>query len=74
MKALLVVQLKKKGRMHGWNHVAGQIGILADMVDKLTAQYYIFLTRDQQYRLSDGGGARGHGREENYCRVVAAWD
>jgi len=58
MRALLVVRLGEKGSTHDWSHVAGQIGMFAftgmsaEMVDELTAKYYIFLTRDGRISLA----------------------
>lgn len=58
MRVKLVEVLKKVGSTHDWSHVEEQIGMFAytgmnsDMVDKLTSEYAIFLTRDGRISLA----------------------
>jgi len=58
MRKLLVEKLKEAGSTHDWSHVTSQIGMFAytgmssDMCDKLTSEFYIFLTRDGRISLA----------------------
>eukprot|EP00568_Trieres_chinensis_P011127 CAMPEP_0183295306 /NCGR_PEP_ID=MMETSP0160_2-20130417/3313_1 /TAXON_ID=2839 ORGANISM="Odontella Sinensis, Strain Grunow 1884" /NCGR_SAMPLE_ID=MMETSP0160_2 /ASSEMBLY_ACC=CAM_ASM_000250 /LENGTH=467 /DNA_ID=CAMNT_0025456769 /DNA_START=62 /DNA_END=1463 /DNA_ORIENTATION=+ len=58
MRSLLVQKLAEAGSKHDWSHVSEQIGMFAftgmdaDMCDRLTNEYYIFLTRDGRISLA----------------------
>jgi len=58
MRSRLVDSLKEVGSTHDWSHVSDQIGMFAftgmsaDMVDELTSNYAIFLTRDGRVSLA----------------------
>jgi len=65
----LVEKLKEAGSTHDWSHVENQIGMFAytgltsDMCDKLTSEFFIFLTRDGRVSLA--------GLNENNIEYVA---
>lgn len=69
MRKLLVAKLKEAGSTHDWSHVTSQIGMFAytgmnsDMCDRLTEEFYIFLTRDGRISLA--------GLNENNVEYVA---
>lgn len=69
MRKLLVEKLKEAGSTHDWSHVTSQIGMFAytgmssDMCDRLTEEFYIFLTRDGRISLA--------GLNENNVEYVA---
>lgn len=58
MRTLLVDKLKEKGSTHDWCHVTDQIGMFAytgmskDMCDRLTEEFYIFLTKDGRISMA----------------------
>jgi len=58
MRKVLVEKLKEAGSTHDWSHVTNQIGMFAftglnsDMCDKLTNEFFIFLTRDGRISLA----------------------
>lgn len=58
MRTLLVEKLKEAGSKHDWSHVTEQIGMFAftgmskEMVQKLTAEYSIFMTLDGRISLA----------------------
>lgn len=58
MRKLLVEKLKEAGSTHDWSHITSQIGMFAytgmssDMCDRLTEEFYIFLTRDGRISLA----------------------
>jgi aspartate aminotransferase len=58
MRQKLVTTLKDVGSVHDWSHVSDQIGMFAftgmssDMVDRMTAEYEIYLTRDGRISLA----------------------
>jgi aspartate aminotransferase len=58
MRTLLVEQLKEAGSTHNWSHITSQIGMFAytgmssDMCDRLTSEFFIFLTRDGRISLA----------------------
>jgi len=69
MRQLLVDELKKAGSTHDWSHITSQIGMFAftgmssAMCDVLTAEHFIFLTRDGRISLA--------GLNENNVEYVA---
>jgi len=58
MRTLLVQTLKDKGSTHDWTHITDQIGMFAftgmdeDMCNRLTDDFYIFLTKDGRISLA----------------------
>jgi len=58
MRKLLVQKLKEAGSTHNWSHITSQIGMFAytgmssDMCDRLTSEFFIFLTRDGRISLA----------------------
>ena len=58
MRQRLVEELHRAGSTHDWSHVTGQIGMFAftgmsaAMVDQLTDEYAIYLTRDGRISLA----------------------
>ena len=58
MRQLLVEKLKEAGSTHDWSHITSQIGMFAytgmssEMCDRLTEEFYIFLTRDGRISLA----------------------
>lgn len=58
MRKLLVEKLKEAGSTHDWSHITSQIGMFAytgmssEMVDRITADFYIFMTRDGRISLA----------------------
>lgn len=58
MRTLLASKLKDAGSTHDWSHITSQIGMFAytgmssEMVDRLTAEFFIFLTRDGRISLA----------------------
>lgn len=58
MRDVLVEKLKEAGSIHDWSHVTSQIGMFAytgmsaDMCDRLTSEFFIFLTRDGRVSLA----------------------
>ena len=69
MRLRLVEELYQAGSTHDWSHVASQIGMFAftgmsaEMVDQLTSEYEIYLTRDGRISLA--------GLNENNVETVA---
>jgi len=58
MRKILVEKLKEAGSTHDWSHVTSQIGMFAytgmsgDMCDRITSEYFIFLTRNGRVSLA----------------------
>jgi len=58
MRVQLVAKLKEVGSTHDWSHVTNQIGMFAftgmsaEMVDRLTGEYSIYMTRDGRISLA----------------------
>lgn len=58
MRTLLVEKLAAAGSTHNWDHITKQIGMFAfsgmtaDMCDRLTDEYAIYLTRDGRISLA----------------------
>jgi len=58
MRKLLVEKLKEAGSTHDWSHITNQIGMFAytgmtsDMCDRITSEFFIFLTRDGRISLA----------------------
>ena len=58
MRTLLVSKLKEAGSTHDWSHITSQIGMFAytgmnsDMCDRLTSEFFIFLTLDGRISLA----------------------
>jgi aspartate aminotransferase, mitochondrial len=58
MRRRLVEALKDAGSTHDWSHISEQIGMFAftgmnaDMCDRLTEQYHIYLTRDGRISIA----------------------
>jgi aspartate aminotransferase len=58
MRSKLVETLKEVGSQHDWSHITKQIGMFAftgmseDMVDELTANYAMYMTRDGRISLA----------------------
>lgn len=58
MRKELVLKLKEAGSTHDWSHITSQIGMFAytgmnaEMCDRLTNEYSIFLTKDGRISLA----------------------